>query len=833
MPSGRAPHRAEKPSKNAGEPKDDIQGTDAGATIQLGEDFLVYVRQRFDPVEFKDELVRRLLPTVPRRGRPPPVEVGREFGKFQLEGELGKGGMAVVYKALDPERGSGSDHGPPDKRNPYVALKVMKDEIALDPDYVRRFLREAANAALISHRNVVKVIELGSIAGRLYFTMELIEGETLKDTLARGPLPEERGIQVLCQLLDGLVAAHDRGIGHRDLKPANVMLVSHGPRYGGLEIEGERETFDLTVKITDFGLAQMLESDTSDQMPEGHFLGTAKYIAPEVIKGGEPTLKSDLFSLGILGYQVFAGRPPWQGRTKIDFVSANLNAPAPRLDGLCKCSKELARVVQAMLEKEPDARPDAATLRKDLARLVARRRGVVSDPRHPTLDGPGLAQAARSPLVLAGAAALVVVVVVIGLALRSDDPPPPKPPPPPTTTSKAPPSATTTAGPPQVQTVGGGGGLDPVPLPPARAFSDQQGRIDFGRTLERGDAAWAGKQPGEALEQWTRAASLSREAVPGLEARLALARPAALLERADAAELKGDLDAALQDVEAAAGLGAAPAEVELRRGRLTTRQAREKELTEGLREAQGLFDAGKKDDAVAKVDALTPLARELGQLPRIAQKLERFGVTRAPVGPGPGPDQPPPPGKGRAEQLLEQAEGDLRARRFESAERALALAKEAGVDEGRARALAGRLARARATPEGLEFLEVVVPGQADPRPLYVRAREVTNRELAAWLKTNGTRFPTPLGWKGSSSPAAGTEDEPALGVDGACARAYAESLGHRLPDAAERAALRAMAVRADAGAGEPTDPPGRPREGPPEVRGRYERGFYTVRDATR
>ena len=120
---------------------------------------------------------------------------------------------------------------------------------------------------------------------------------------------------------------------------------------------------------------------------------------------------------------------------------------------------------------------------------------------------------------------------------------------------------------------------------------------------------------------------------------------------------------------------------------------------------------------------------------------------------------------------------------------------------------------------------MVVAGQVDPRPLYVRPREVTNRELAAWLKTNGSRFPTPLGWKGSSSPAPGTEDEPAVGVDGACARAYAESLGHRLPDAAERAALRALAVRGDASAGEPSEPTGRPS--------RYERGFYTVRDATR
>src|SRR5690606_9763870 len=135
------------------------QGSAAGATVQLGADFLSYARERFDASRFKAELIQRLLPTVPTHGQPRVVRPGTRFGKFELEEPRGKGGMAEVYQAIDLERAAGSGFGARDERAARVALKVMKAEIALDPEYVRRFLREAANTALIDHPNVVKVDE--------------------------------------------------------------------------------------------------------------------------------------------------------------------------------------------------------------------------------------------------------------------------------------------------------------------------------------------------------------------------------------------------------------------------------------------------------------------------------------------------------------------------------------------------------------------------------------------------------------------------------------------------------------------------------------------------
>ncbi|MCW8140642.1 MAG: serine/threonine protein kinase, partial [Planctomycetota bacterium] len=402
-----------------------IQGQAARTTIQLGADFLSYARATSTPVEFKHQLVERLLPTVPRRGQPYLVKEGASFGKFTIAEQLGKGGMAVVYRAVDPERGSGSGSGSVERRQ-QVALKVMREDISHDPEYVRRFLREAANAALIDHPNVVRVHEVGSVKGRLYFTMELIEGETLKETLARGPLPEEQGLQVLCQLVDGLIAAHERGIGHRDLKPSNIMLITGRTRYG-LELEGD--DFDVQVKVTDFGLAHMLDADTSDVMPEGRFLGTAKYVAPEVIKGGETTLKSDLFSLGVLAFQMFAGRAPFAARSKLEFITANLQAEAPPLDSVAPVSRDLARLVDAMLKKEPAERPDAISLRRDLGRLAGRRtrreRVVVADDPSSAFhrglpDAPR--RAAPAGVIIGVAAGLVVVVVALALVLRRPPP---------------------------------------------------------------------------------------------------------------------------------------------------------------------------------------------------------------------------------------------------------------------------------------------------------------------------------------------------------------------------------------------------------------------------
>ena len=307
-----------------------LQGKRAGGTVQLAHDFLTYAREQFDVTTFKHTLAERLLPTVPRGGTPHPIAPRTPFGKFDVRGRLGKGGMAEVYLVYDPELAPDSTR----ERDHLVALKVMKDSIAHDPNYVTRFLREAANTALIDHHNVVRVHEVGSVPGRLYFTMELIEGETLKDFMSRSVVEEDVGVQILCQLVDGIMAAHEKEIGHRDLKPSNVMVVTSQARYG-YELADE---FDVAVKVTDFGLAEMLDTDVPTDMPEGRFLGTAKYVAPEVVRGESRTLKSDVFSLGILAFQMFAGRAPFRARNKLEYITANLNAEAPSLRTLAASS---------------------------------------------------------------------------------------------------------------------------------------------------------------------------------------------------------------------------------------------------------------------------------------------------------------------------------------------------------------------------------------------------------------------------------------------------------------------------------------------------------------
>jgi serine/threonine protein kinase len=799
-----------------------IQGSAAGSTVQLGADFLSYARARSTPVEFKHQLVERLLPTVPRRGQPHPIEPGQPFGKFTIVEKLGKGGMAVVYRALDPERASGSDFGSRQKRerDQYVALKVMKEDLALQPEYVRRFLREAANAALIAHPNVVSVFEVGSVSGRLYFTMELIEGETLKDTLARGPLGEDDGIQVLCQLVDGLEAAHERGIGHRDLKPSNIMLVTSRARYG-VEL---KDDFDVRVKVTDFGLAHMLDADTSDVTPEGGFLGTAKYVAPEVIKGGETTLKSDLFSLGVLAFQMFAGRAPFQAKTKLEFITANLQAKAPLLNTVVpQISRDLALLVDAMLDKEPERRPDAQALRKDLARLAGRRSGkervVVDDPSsafHET--GLGKRPRAPSPAVLAGGGVAAAVVVLVLLVVLFKSPPPP-PPPPPVVTERPkppPPDVVTERPPPEPTGVRGVESLPWVPLPPRAEFADAMACVEFTRAVERGDVAWAEGRPLEALSSWEAAERLAPAALEPLRARVRGARRDAALLRADEAQRRGNTAQEVLELEAAVAFGADGHEVAARLERARALRELQQKLTDAP--ARRARDPAA---AVRALEELLPLARSLGAEyeGEVQAALARARGVAPPSTETPTATEPPP-GTPRtpAEERLAQAEGLLREQLYDAAERAIEVARESGAPAARVELLLRRLSRARLTPEGFVFLEV--PGQGEPHGFYARPERVTNREFHAWFAGSSAAMMPPRAWRGAGSPPKGEEDEPVTGVVAEQARAFAEARGDRLATAPELEALRAH-VRAPAGAGVPG-------EG-----GRYDGGFYTVRDTGR
>jgi serine/threonine protein kinase len=682
-----------------------LQGTRAGGTAQLARDFLAYARQRFDVVGFKNTLVERLLPTVPRQGEPRPIAPRESFGKFDVRGRLGKGGMAEVYLVYDPEFNADS----PRERDHMVALKVMKDTIAHEPSYVQRFLREAANTALIDHHNVVNVHEVGSVEGRLYFTMELIEGETLKDYMSRGMVEEDTGVQILCQLVDGLMAAHEREIGHRDLKPSNVMLVTSKARYG-YELADE---FDVAVKITDFGLAEMLDTDVPADMPEGRFLGTAKYVAPEVVKGETRTLKSDVFSLGILAFQMFAGRAPFRARNKLEYITANLNAEAPPLQSLAEVTPELSRVIDAMLVKDPAQRQDAEALRRDLGRLILRKQvgdpiEVGDDPEsvfHVEGAGGTSARVGASSIPtkhLVGAGGGLLAVIVLLLLITRGGDPDQVPPPPPTSSHStvAPtPSQRPQSPPPNADNPL----LTPVPAVAPTVFKDRLARMEYLGALEAGDEAWTRGEQTRALTQWTRAQQLCPMRLEPLDQRVQTATREVSLRAAADAERAGDRRLALAEITKAVAAGA-EGNAKSDRDRLERLVKDEDELDRRLVEVRGLGDA----EAIETLRSLLPLAERVGRGDAVRSALRRLGAEPAdepaptpspstapdrPAEPAssPSPRQVDPAARLRAEALLGRAEDLFTQGDLSGAEQALRTAEQNMGPSDRSRALWMRL----------------------------------------------------------------------------------------------------------------------------------------------
>ena len=638
-------------SEAADEP---IQGSAAGATVQLGADYLSYARERYDAKLFKEKLVERLLPTVPLSGRPHPVRPGQIFGKFQILEPLGKGGMAQVFLALDPERVQGEEGFSAER--PEVAIKVMKADIALDPEYVKRFLREAANTALIEHANVVSVFEVGSVEGRLYFTMEVIEGMTLKEHLRQGPVLEEEGVQILCQIFDGLLAAHRKGVAHRDLKPANVMLLTSQSRYG-FSIQGE---FGIQVKVTDFGLAHQMRLDQSSV--QGRFLGTAKYIPPEVALGGPATFKSDVFSLGILAFAMFSGEAPFRAKHKLEYITANVEQEAPILRELVPVSAEISALVDRMLEKDPDGRPSAEAVGRDLRRL-AKRQGraaivVRDDPestfyhlRVPSEEATDESASARIAAALpegvdaatvrallpwaAGAGGVLVLLVAVLLLRGGGSPPAPTPPPsisqrplPTATRPSATPIASAAPSPLVRRPAPPSEPLrEAVPLPVSAAFTDTLARSQFLRVVREGDARWeAGDAPG-ALTKWRDALEkLVTEPPQALADRLHAGVHAVYLTKGRQLEEAGDVRGA--QALFATGAELAPGDRDLRAA-LTRTDAALVDIdavTAGLKQAKVLaFSPEKRGEARTLLQGLLPAAERVGLQARVQSALRELG----------------------------------------------------------------------------------------------------------------------------------------------------------------------------------------------------------------
>src|SRR3989442_11956542 len=262
-------------------------------------------------------------------------------GRYRIIRKLGSGGMADVYLAEDQELGR------------RVAIKILNERHAGDEQFVERFRREAKNAASLSHPNIVSIYDRGEAEGTYYIAMEYLEGRTLKELiLTRGPAPIGVAIDYTRQILGALSFAHRNGIVHRDIKPHNVVV---GP--------------DGRLKVTDFGIAR---SGASQMTEAGSIIGTAQYLSPEQARGAPVDQRSDLYSIGIVLYEMLTGSVPFTGDTPLEIAMKHLSAtPEPPSEKRPEVPHELDSIVLRALAKIPDDRYQSAEeMDADLARAA-------------------------------------------------------------------------------------------------------------------------------------------------------------------------------------------------------------------------------------------------------------------------------------------------------------------------------------------------------------------------------------------------------------------------------------------------------------------------------
>jgi beta-lactam-binding protein with PASTA domain/predicted Ser/Thr protein kinase len=251
-------------------------------------------------------------------------------GRYRILRKLGAGGMANVYLAEDQELGR------------RVAIKILNDRHANDEQFVERFRREAKNAAALSHPNIVSIYDRGEAEGTYYIAMEYLDGRSLKELIvSRGPAPVKVALEYARQILSALRFAHRHGIVHRDIKPHNVLVDGEG-----------------RVKVTDFGIAR---AGASQMTEAGSIVGTAQYLSPEQARGGAVDQRSDLYSLGIVLYELLTGEPPFQGETPVEIAMKHLShAPEPPSALRPDLPRELDWIVMRALAKDPEDRYQSA-----------------------------------------------------------------------------------------------------------------------------------------------------------------------------------------------------------------------------------------------------------------------------------------------------------------------------------------------------------------------------------------------------------------------------------------------------------------------------------------
>jgi TolB-like protein len=278
--------------------------------------------------------------------------IGRTLSHYHITAAIGAGGMGEVYRANDTKLGRD------------VALKVLSAQMAHDPNRLARFQREARSVAALNHPHIVTIFSVEEAEGVHFLTMELVEGQSLERLIPAGGLPVERIVEIASALADALTAAHEKGIVHRDLKPANVMLTDDG-----------------RVKVLDFGLAKDVRADKSSdatqtfagQTAMGVVMGTPTYMSPEQVAGRVLDHRTDIFSLGVILYEMASGRRPFEGASSAELASAILrDTPRPLSELRADLPEELGLLIQRCLEKDPQDRfPSARDVRDALRGVTA------------------------------------------------------------------------------------------------------------------------------------------------------------------------------------------------------------------------------------------------------------------------------------------------------------------------------------------------------------------------------------------------------------------------------------------------------------------------------